>query len=162
MRPSTSLSLTSNDLATGFHYGIRNDSTSQDEFLVVAAGGTVYDLVQIGPGTTYQVVMQLDVNPSGDDFLTAWYVPEGSTALTTGLTATNVGNIFQTTSDLNQLIAQVDSGPVLGPGLTGLTNTFDEVRFGTSLSDVVPEPGSFLLLSASGLALVLSRRRCRR
>lgn len=152
-------------ISTGFHYGLSRDSLGNIR-LVAAAGNAFYNLFTLpSAGTTYQVVLKLDVSTTGNESLSAWYAPDGATELSVSLTAVDVGNIYTGTSSLGGILLQVRNQG--GGSNAGKTNLFDELRFGTALSDVttasIPEPAS-VALASGGLAATLiglGRRRRR-
>jgi hypothetical protein len=122
------------DVSTGIHFGCYKQSDT--DYLAVFAGGNTYNLLELAGGLVgkvYQVVLKLDVDASGNETLTAWYAADGDQTLTPGLTAADVGDIWQDAGDLDTFTLQAAEG--LNTTGTQL-GRFDEMRFGTSLSDV--------------------------
>ena len=140
------------DISQGMHLGMRKDGTVNR--LIASAGNQTWDIGIASAGTTYQIVLQLDVNAAGNDTLTAWYAADGDTSLTQGLAATSV-ETWDAAGDLGRLLAQASPN---GVALTGLQ--LDEVRLGTELADVtaIPEPATLGLIGLAAGALYMSRR----
>jgi hypothetical protein len=140
---------------SGFHLGIRRDATST--YLTAYANSTAYNLLNLAGhyGTTYQVVLKLDVNSSGNETMTAWYAQNGATELTEAILNQNVGEIWNDVGDLDTFVAQTDS-----TGTTTLHLPFDEMRFGTTLGDVtvIPEPTTLGLFIISSCTVFFIRR----
>jgi hypothetical protein len=121
------------DISTGIHIGYYRENDVN--YLAAFAGGNAYNLLELAGGLVgnlYQVVLKLDVDASGNETLTVWYAADGDLVLTLGLAATDVGDIWQDAGDLDTFTLQTEEG--------GESNVqigrFDEMRFGTSLSDV--------------------------
>lgn len=153
----TSLAASTSDFSKGFHFGLSEDADGI--YLSASAGGSTFDLGDATFGTTYQIVLSLQVNAAGADTLNAWYAPNGATTLTQGLVDQSV-ETWSSASDLQAFVAQFNAA---GNGGNGVY--YDEVRFGTSMSDVtlIPEPATTALMFG-GLALsgLFLRRRMKR
>lgn len=118
------------DISNGIHIGLRKAGSVT--YLAAYANNTAYNLLALDGttvGNVYQIVLKLDVNASGNETLTAWYAENSDAALTLGLTATDVGDIWQDAGDLDTFTVQVNSG-------RGQEARVDEFRFGTELTDV--------------------------
>jgi hypothetical protein len=80
------------------------------------------------------------------------------------MTSVNVGDIYSSPSSIGALLIQTRNQSALNN--TGKTVLFDELRFGTALSDVttaaIPEPAQACLLVGAGAALCALRRREKR
>ncbi len=81
---------------------------------------------------------------------------------TIDVAALNANNLASATSDntINNIALSLDDFiQVLS---SNITTTFDEIKYGTSATDVIavaaPEPASLSLISLTGLALLLRRR----
>ncbi|MGZ0654115.1 PEP-CTERM sorting domain-containing protein [Coraliomargarita sp. W4R72] len=147
------------DVSTGIHIGYSKDNDTN--YLAAFAGGNTYNLFELVGGSIggiYQVVLKLDVNAVGDDVLTAWYAFDGAVTLTEGLSATIVGDIWQDAGDLDTFTLQTKEGGTEGPQAA----RFDEMRFGTALSDVtsiaIPESSTYGMFFGSVAALLVLRR----
>ena len=140
------------DISQGMHLGMRKDGTVNR--LIVSAGGTSWDIGTALQSTTYQIVLQLDVNAGSADTLSAWYAKDGDTSLTQGLAATSV-ETWDATGDLSRLLFQANPN---GEAHTGLN--FDEVRLGTTLADVttIPEPATLGLIGLAAGGIFMMRR----
>lgn len=127
-----------------------------DDYKVTAyAGGNRYILQNAGWQVAYQVVLQLDVDLSGNETLNAWVVDAGG-ELTERLSAQTV-ETYSSTANLESFsIMSSDAG---GAGDNNGV-LFDEMRFGTTLSDVtlVPEPATVGMMGMTGLLALLIRR----
>ncbi|MGZ0654114.1 PEP-CTERM sorting domain-containing protein [Coraliomargarita sp. W4R72] len=153
-----SISSNTFDVSTGFHIGYYKESGTN--YLAAFAGGTAYNLLALAGGEIggiFQVVLKLDVDASGDETLTAWYALDGALTLTEGLTATNIGDVWQDAGDLDTFTLQAEEGG--GTGQQAVR--FDEMRFGTSLGDVtsIPEPSAYAMFFGSVAAVLVLRRR---
>jgi len=142
-------------ISTGFHMGLH----AEGGILKIAAfaNGQTYNLLNLANTDTYQVVLRLDVNASGNETLTAWYAANNATSLTQALVPTDIGTFWSTSADLQRFVLQNR-----GAGdTTEQVGFFDEMRFGTTLGAVtaIPEPSAFALLATSLSALVFLRRR---
>lgn len=154
------ISATTVDINTGFHFGVRNNSGTI--YLAAFAGGNAYDLLALNGSTitnTYQIVLQLDVNASGTDTLTAWYAQNNAGSLTQGLAPTSV-ETWSGAASLGFFAEQAHSTVSDAAAFIA----FDEMRFGTSVTDVtaVPEPSTWALLTISGgmtFLMIMRRRR---
>jgi hypothetical protein len=149
------------NIASGIHYGLTKNS-SNEIYLSVAAGNTIYPLQQItGTDVTFQVVLRLDVSTTGAETLSAWYASTSDSQLSVGLTSIDVGDIYSSSASLGAMIVQTRNQSANNN--SGRTVLFDELRFGTSASDVtlatIPEPAQASLWCGAGAALVLSTRR---
>jgi VCBS repeat-containing protein len=118
--------------STGIYVGIEG-GTGHD--LVAYAGGNSYDILagaSFLADTTYLVVLQLDVDASGNENLTAFYATDGATTLDTAFVNESV-ETFDSVTDLNHLKFKV-----LGPdtGNTGYHWFLDEARLATSMQDL--------------------------
>jgi len=148
------------NISTGFHMGLHVDSGSLK--IAAFAGNQTFNLLTIeGPTltATYQVVLRLDVNASGNETLTAWYAANGDTDLTlaTNVNQIDIGNIWSSAADLGTFALQLRGG---GASSTQI-GTFDEMRFGTTMGSVtaIPEPSTLVLMVSCLTALVIFRRR---
>ena len=139
----------------GMHFGISRDAGVA--YLSAFAGGNVYTLLELDAATyaeTFQVVLQLDVDASGNDALTAWYAADGDAALTKALDAVSV-ETWVSADDLRMMVAQTKSpNAVITPGVH-----VDEVYFGTTLGDVttIPESATLGLVVLSSAAMLMLR-----
>jgi hypothetical protein len=160
---STGTSVDSYNIASGIHYGLIKNS-SNEIYLSVAAGNTVYPLFQVtGTNATFQVVLRIDVSTTGNESLSAWYAPSSASTLSIGMTSVNVGDIYSGPASIGALLLQTRNQS--SNNNSGRTVLFDELRFGTAWSDVttaeIPEPARAALLSGSALALCACGRRRR-
>jgi hypothetical protein len=151
------------NIASGIHYGLIRNS-SNEIYLSVAANNTVYPLFQVtGTGTTFQVVLRLDVSTSGNESLSAWYAPSSASELSVGLTSVNVGDIYSAPTSIGATLIQTRNQSSINN--TGKTVQFDELRFGTAWADVttaaIPEPARASFLFGASAALCALRRRRR-
>ncbi len=158
---STGTTQDSFNIASGIHYGLIKNG-SDEIYLSVAAGDTVFNLQQItGTDVTFQVVLRLDVSTTGTETLSAWYASAGDSQLSVGLTSIDVGDIYSSPASLGAVIVQTRNQSANNN--TGRTVLFDEIRFGTSMSDVtlaaIPEPAQASLWFGLGATLVLSGTR---
>lgn len=144
-------------IATGIHFGIHRTGT--DNFLAAFAGGNTYNLLNINATitSTYQVVLRLDVNASGNETLTAWYGTSDASDLTLGLAATDIGSFWTSAADIDTFVLQVRNPNNSSASVAN----FDEMRFGTTMADVttVPEPSCVALIAGGLTALVAFRRK---
>jgi hypothetical protein len=141
----------------GMNYGVRNVAGSI--YLAAFAGGTIYNVAALPAfATTYQVVLKLDVNATGNETLSAWYAASGDTKLNDGFSGVSV-ETWSKAADLSRLSTQISSGTAYAAG-TG--TGFDEVYLGTKLSDVttaaIPEPTTLGLFVVSFAGLMVFRR----
>ncbi len=130
------------DFADGIHAGFARDVDTT--YLSAWAGNTRYDLLEIdelNDDVTYQVLLQLDVDASGNEFFTAGYAANGASAFTFTHSAVDVGDIWSTSSDLGYLILQARARGT-EQDIMGFA---DEFYFGTSMAEVtaIPEPSQF-------------------
>ena len=152
------------NIANGIHYGLTKNNSNQI-FLSVAAHDTVYPLFQItGDNATFQVVLKLDVNTSGNESLSAWYAPSSASELSIGLSSVNVGDIYSSPGNLGAFVFQTTN--FSGDSNSGRTVLFDELRLGTAWTDVTtaaaPEPAQATLLCGAGSMALYALRRRRR
>ncbi len=136
-----SIAASSFDVSTGMHIGYYR--TNDVNYLAAFAGGNTYNLLELSGGLVgkvYQVVLKLEVGAAGNETLTAWYAADGDLALTPALAATDVGDIWQDAGDLDTFTLQTEEGGTSDVQL----GRFDEMRFGTSLTDVttIPDPAT--------------------
>jgi len=147
------------NISTGFHMGLHVESGSLK--IAAFANNQTFNLLTLSTPqltTTYQVVLRLDVNASGNETLTAWYAANGDTDLTlaTNVNQIDIGNIWSSAADLGTFALQVRGGGSSSQQI----GTFDEMRFGTTLGDVtvIPEPATVGLFAISSAAVLLFRR----
>ena len=161
---STGTTVDTFNIGVGIHYGVRKDATGA--YLTTAAGGVFRDLLQItSPSTTYQVVLRISAATSGNEFLSAWYAPDGATELTQGFMGVDVGNIFTSAANLGSLTLQTRNQS--GGSNANKWISFDELRFGTTAADVtaasaVPEPAGAAACAGALAAFAACLRRRRR
>jgi len=145
------------DISTGIHMGVHVEG---GELKIAAfANNQTYNLVNlstVGLTTVHQVVLRLDVDDSGDETLSAWYAIDGATSLTQGLAPTNIGDFWSSAGDLGTFALQIRAAGASNQ----IVGFIDEMRFGTSLSDVtvIPEPATIGMLGVSFVTLFLRRR----
>ena len=154
-----SLQLAVADNDTSFsRTGVRDDTSTapNDVSFLANNSSSVYPVpeVIVTAGTTYFVVLKLDVGGSGWTNASLWLDPtqlteagEGAADAIRAQTNNNVLNY------LGFKFQQPDSGDSFD---------LDEIRIGTTWSDVaVPEPSAWMLLAAAGTFFVITRRRRR-
>jgi hypothetical protein len=146
---------------TGLHLGLTRDSSGYNLVALSGSSTPITLLTGASVSTSYQIVLQLDVNASGTESLTAWYAADGATNLTLAGTFTGIES-FSSTADVSRMIVQSRSG---GAGHTANQAFFDEVYFGTAFGDVttapIPEPSTAAALAGVAMlgAAALRRRR---
>ena len=157
------LSYNETSYSSGISYGLsRLEGLT---YLSVFAGGNIYNLLDV-TGTessvTYQVVIQLTVDSSGNDILTVGYADDSDESLVIALSGTSV-ETWSGASSLSYLTAQA-----VTTGTSASSNVptyFDEVYLGTDLSDVttftsIPEASTYSwLVGVFVLAFVYRRFR---
>lgn len=145
------LPVNSADISDGFHLGLYE--TGDQTYLAAFAGGNIYQMAAVAQGTVYQIVLRLDVNASGNETLNAWYAAPGDTSLTPALTDQSV-ETYTEAADLSTFIAQTIGGS------NGAGSRLDEMRFGTTLSDVttIPEPAAMDLVGLVSIGALFLRR----
>lgn len=108
-------------------------------------------------GETYLALVQLDLNTTGTDVITASIYGTSDTNFNLPL-ATRTDSGVEVSSDLSYLA-------MVKGDLRSTTGTkYDEFRLSTELSDVItviPEPSALALIGLSSLALILFRHRRR-
>lgn len=148
-----SMGFSSGGIGTGMHLGFHRDSGGSLQ-LAAFGGGSIYDLGAASLNTTYMIVLELTANASGADSLNAWIAADGG-SLSQALTNQSL-ETFSGVSDFGTFRLQ-RAAP---DGATTLLAWADEMRMGTSFSDValIPEPSSLMLCSI-GIAGIVCRRR---
>ena len=149
-----------NNFATGFHFGARNDGGTR--YLSAFAGNNIYDLLALDSTTvtnTYQIVLSLTVDASGTETLTPLYATSDATVLTLGGVGSASVETWTGAASFDYFALQSRGGGINN----GQDVNFDEMRFGTALSDVttVPEPATVSLLLGGILFIYLARRKRR-
>ncbi len=120
------------NIGFGFHFGL--SKSDGGVFLSAFAGDQIFTLAPETSGTTYQVVLRLDVNARGQETLSGWYAADGASELTKGFTAQV--ETWGGAEDLSNLVVQMNSATTQVADEVHL----DEIRFGTSLASVTTLP----------------------
>jgi hypothetical protein len=151
--------VTTADINTGMHLGIRRNDSLGGLRLTAFGGGQFFDLGPANTDTDYMIALELQVNAGGPETLNAWASANGS-PLSPVLSGQSLES-FAAVGDLGKLVLQQS----FGDANQSSRGYADEVRLGTALSDVamIPEPSSFLLLGLSlvGFRLLGGHRRRR-
>lgn len=129
--------------------GMRNDA------LTVDAGGSSVASSALDDGVDRLMVFRIDANSSGNDVISASYYDVGQTVGNEPVIWDVVLNSVAITGTAEYV--NVVMGASAGAGITHTTE-LDEIRFGATWGDVVPEPTSAALLMG-GLSLLAWRRR---
>lgn len=148
------------DISTGMHYGVRQEAGVV--YLAAFAGGNSYNMLDItgeSGNILLQVVLQLDVDASGNESFSAAYAWNNATDLTSVVSGAPIES-WDSASDMEWLWLQREAGSTIGANSDVL---FDEARFGTTLADVttydaIPEPATLGLIGMVGLGLLAARR----
>jgi len=136
----------------GFGTSVGQSNRSQDnELTATASSSDSTNILDVSAGNTHFVLGRVDFSGASDTLNIWWDIDLAETALTIGAAdATIVGAFDVSTAAFTFISGQ------------GAVSTIDEVRLGTSFTDVVvvPEPSTFALLAGLlGLGCVISRRK---
>lgn len=121
-----------NNLEKGFHVGVVHENGRG--YLAAFTGSDVFKLTKLDDSKenkTVQIVLKLDVNRDGNDYLTAWYSPQGTIGLipVLAVNSLNVGNVWQSVEDISCLLITNQN--------TQQTETrVDEIHLGTTMESV--------------------------
>lgn len=143
----------------GFAWGIINGNIAfryQSGSDTVAGSGTLSPSFALKADTPYLFLARLDVNAEGNDTLNVWFLqsaPADEASLGTPLFSLDTANLVNSNTDISRLVV------FSGSGTNAATVTWDAIRMGTELGDlvIVPEPSAMGLMGLSGM-LALGRR----
>jgi len=139
---------------------VRDDNTATTTFVPLTVGGNEVSLGDMAVQGTHLLVLKFELSNSGDDVISAFLDPVGTTEPAPNAQIT-VGNMI---ADRMSAMAQFAYHGEDTPG------ALDEIRVGTEFSDVanntlryvgIPEPGTLSLVGLAAMACLLSARRKR-
>lgn len=144
------------NISDGFHLGIRRVDSLGGLRLTAMGGNQFFDLGAASTETDYMIVLELQVDPAGTETLSAWASADGF-GLQPVLSGQSV-ETFSSSANLARFVVQQRNGNT-NQQTRGWA---DEMRFGTTFTDVafVPEPSTALGLL--GLLSLSFLRRARR
>jgi len=142
-------------IATGMHVGIQRNAAGEYR-RIAGIGGSLYDLGAATAWQTDQIIVKMVLNASGTETVSIGLVDGGSSTLSWIYENLSI-EAWSTTESMNALVIQLDGSTNV---VTAAGTAFDEVRLGTSLSDVtlIPEPATVGFVGAGALLMMIIRR----
>jgi len=135
-------------IATGMHVGIQRNAAGEYR-RIAGIGGSLYDLGAATAWQTDQIIVKMVLNASGTETVSIGLVDGGSSTLSWLYEDLSI-EAWSDEASMNALVIQLDGGNSAYI-VSAAGAAFDEVRLGTSLSDVTASqiPGIKLIILSS-------------